>query len=105
MAQAAEAVRVILEEVWIHGTNTQAELPGILLHGLPIVFSVPGNVNGDARADAGDLMHLGRVCQLLAEIAGCPRPVKDLEARPRISVAPRGSLDAELLHGPDDAID
>ena len=29
MAQAAEAVRVILKEVWIYGTNTQAELTGI----------------------------------------------------------------------------
>ena len=33
------------------------------------------------RTDAGDLMHLSRVRQLLAQITGCPRPVKDLEAR------------------------
>src|SRR2546423_13806577 len=96
MAQTAKAVRVILKEVRIHGTNTQAELPGILLHGMPIIFSVPGNVNGDTRTDAGDLLHLGCVRQLLAQITGCPRPVKDLEARPRVAIAPRGSLDAEL---------
>ncbi len=88
VAQAAEAVCVILKKVRIHGTNTQAELPGILLHCLPIVFSVPGNVNGDAGTDAGNLLHLGRVCQLLAQIAGCSRPGKHLEARPRIAVSP-----------------
>ena len=105
MEQAAETVHIVLKEVRIHGTNTQAELPCIHLHCMPIVFSVPGNVNGDAGTDTGDLMHLGRICQLLAQIAGCPRPVKDLETRPRISIAPRGSLDAELLNGCNNAIE
>src|ERR1700680_1861287 len=81
MAQAAETVRVILKEVGIHSTNTQAELPGVFLHGTPVIFSIPGNVDGNSRADARDLLHLGRVGQLLAQIAGRPRPVKDLEAR------------------------
>jgi len=105
MAQAAETVRIVLKEVRIHGTNMQAELRCILPHCMPIIFSVPGNVNGDTGTNAGDLMHLGRVCQLLAQIAGCSWPVKDLEARPGIAVSPRGSLDAELLNGCDDAVD
>src|ERR1700674_4132337 len=79
MAQAAEAVRVILKEVRIHSTNTHAELPGVFLHGLPVIFSIPGNVDGNSRADARDLLHLSRVGQFLAQIAGRPRPMKDLE--------------------------
>ena len=88
MAQTAETVYIVLKEVRIYGSNTQAKVSCIHLHCMPIVFSVPGNVNSDAGTDTGDLMHLGRVCQLLAQIAGCPRPVKDLEARPGISIAP-----------------
>src|SRR5215813_10521979 len=104
MAQAAEAIRIILKEVWIHGTDTQAELAGVFLHRTPIVFSVPGNVNGDAWTRAGDLLNLGRVLQLLAQISGRSWPMKDLEARPRITIAPRGSLNIELLHGRNEIV-
>ena len=104
VAQAAEAVRIILKEVWIHGTDTQAKLAGVFPHGTPIVFSIPGNVNGHAWATAGDLLNLGRVLQLLAQISGRPRPMKDLEARPRITIAPRGSLNIELLHGRNEIV-
>ncbi len=80
MAQAAEAVRIILKEVWIHGTDTQAELASVFLHRTPIVFSVPGNVNGDAWTGPCDPLDLGRVCQLLTQMTGRSWPVKDLEA-------------------------
>src|SRR5260221_2098669 len=105
MAQAAEAVRVILKEVRVDGADTQAKHMGIVFHCLPIVFHIPGNVDGDTRASTGYLVDLGRVCQLLAQVTGCSRPVKHFEARPRIAVAPRGSLDSELLNGRDDAVD
>src|SRR6266566_8531611 len=97
MAQATEAVGIVLKEVRVHRADAQAELSGVLLHCLPIIFPVPGYVDGDARADAGDLLHLGRVCQLLAQGASSPRPVKHLEARPRIAIAPRGRFNGELL--------
>ena len=104
MAQTAEAVPIILKEVRIHRTDTQPQLAGIFLHPTPIVFSVPGDVNGDAWASAGDLLNLCRVRQLLAQISGRPRPMKDLEARPRIAIAPRGSLNTELLHGRNETV-
>ena len=72
MAQAAETVYIVLKEVRIHGTNTQAELPCILLHCLPIVFPVPGNVNGDAWTDTGDLVAPGP--RLPASRADCWLP-------------------------------
>jgi len=81
MAQAAEAVTIVLKEVRVHRADTQAKSIRVLFHGLPIVFPVPRNVNGNAGADAGDLVDLSRICQLLAQSPGRSRPVKYLEAR------------------------
>src|SRR5579864_9275593 len=97
MAQAAEAVTLLLKEIGIDCANTQAKSIGIILHCLPIVFPIPGYVNGDAWADARDLVDLGRVCQLFAQGAGRSWPMKHLEARARIAITPRGRFDGDAL--------
>src|SRR5260370_30207409 len=104
MAQAAQAVSILLKEIRVHRADTQDNLRGVCTDGVPVVFFVPRDMDGDARANAGDTLHLGRVRQFLAQRAGRPRPAEDLEARPRISIAPRGRLDVELLQSGDDSI-
>ena len=98
MAQTAKTIGIFLKEVRIDSTNTQAKCMRILFHRLPIVFHVPGNMNGDARTDARDVVDLCRVCQLLTQITGRPRPVKHLEARPRVAIPPGWRFDGELLN-------
>src|SRR5579884_1353941 len=98
MAQATEAVYIILKEVWIDGPDMQSKLLRVFLHSLPVIYFIPGNMNGDTWANTHNSLYLCRVIQLLTQ---CPRragPMKHLEARPRISIAPGRRLDAELSH-------
>src|SRR5215470_11868125 len=98
MAKTPQTVDVVLKEVRIHSPDMYTELLCICFHRIPIIFLVPGYMYSDTRADTSDFMYLGCVCQLFEQIARCSRPVKDLEARPRIAISPGGSLDIELLN-------
>ena len=66
MAQTAKAVDILLEEIGINSPDAQTQLMSIVLDGLPIVFQISGNVNGDTGAGAGDFVDFSRICQLLA---------------------------------------
>src|SRR5690348_16172264 len=88
MAQTPETVDIVLKEVRIHGPDMHAKFTCICLHGIPIIFLVPGYVNCDTRAYTSHMMYLGRICKLLAQVARCPRPMEDLESRSRIAIPP-----------------
>src|SRR5579872_5011360 len=99
MGQAAKTIYVFLKEIRIDCTNMQPKRTGIVLDSRPVILLIPGNVDGDTRTYACDELNLSRIRQLLVQISGCPRPVKDLEARTRITITPRGGFNIELLHG------
>src|SRR5579884_1143963 len=105
VAQAAQSIHVFLKEIGVDGPQAQAQFGGVSFHRLPVLYFVPGDVNGDAGADARHFVDLGGIDQLLPQRARRAGPVKDFEARPRIAIAPRWRLDAELLHGRDYAVD
>src|SRR5579885_1406744 len=86
MTQAAEAIHVILKEIRIDRANPQTKSTRIFLHRLPVIFLVPGNMDGDAGTDAGNSLHLSCIIQLFTQRCGRSRPVKYLEARARITI-------------------
>ena len=67
IAQRAEAVLVILEDVGVDRADVDALRLGVLAHGGVVVVLrlVPRNVDGDGGRDAGHLVDHGGVVQLL----------------------------------------
>ena len=105
MADAAQSVRLVLEEIGVDGADTDAERLGVGLQFRPVIDRVPGNVKGDRRADAGKAVHHGGIGQLLAHVAGGSGPSKNGEAGAAIAVSPGRCLYALGLEGPLDGLD
>lgn len=61
VAQATETIALFLKEIRIDRTDAQAKRMCIVFHRLPIIFHIPGDVNGDAGTNPCDIVHLGRV--------------------------------------------
>ena len=95
VAEAAEPVVVVAEQVRVDGADADAEPLGVAAQLGPVVDAVPRHVDRDARADAGQLVDERRVGELLPDVPRRTRPRVDVEARARVAVAPRGRLDLE----------
>ncbi len=92
VADAAELVRFLLEQVRIDGADPQAEIRRMLPQRTVVVDLVPGDVNGDGGRDPGQLMDLRRVLELLERVPRHAWLRKDFEAGAGVAVAPGGRL-------------
>ncbi len=94
-ADAAEAVGVVAEQVRVDRTDAEAAFPGVGAQRRVVVDGVPGDVEGDARAAAGEPVDERRVRDPFPHVARRARPGIDVEARSRVAVPPARRLDLE----------
>ena len=104
MAEAAEAVRVVSEQVRVDRADPHALLLGVAPQLAVVVDRVPGDVERDARAAAGQAMDERRVGDPLVHVACGARPRVDVEARSRVAVAPGRRLDLEPREAVEDVV-
>jgi hypothetical protein len=99
VAKRAELVLVILEDIGVDRADGDAAFLRILAHGGVILVGglIPGNVNGNRRRHAGQLVHHSSVVQLLLCSRRRPPPGKRLEARAAVGIAPTRRFDLLLL--------
>ena len=92
VADAAELVLGLLEEVGVDGPDAQSQGLGVAFQFAVVVDPVPRDVDRHRGTHAGELVHLRRVGELLERVAGHALLREDREARARVAVAPGGGL-------------
>jgi hypothetical protein len=97
--ERAELVVVVLEQVRVDAADLHAEVGGVLGELAEVVDLVPRDVQGDPRGDAGVLVHLRRVFELLVGVAGDAGLAEHLEPGAGVAERPRGQLDGLLRQG------
>ncbi len=99
VAQRAQPIGLVLEDVGVDGAHADAARLGVLAHrGIVAVLGlVPRDVQRHAAGDAGELVHRGGVIQFFRRGARRARPGKHLEARAGVGIAPRRGLDVLVL--------
>ena len=96
MGDRPELVVRVLEEVGVHGADSQAGGLHVRAQRAVVVHRVPREVHRHRARRAGQPVHLGGVLDALEHVARAPGLREDAEARPRVGVAPRRRLDHEL---------
>jgi hypothetical protein len=104
VAEAAEPVLVVLEQVRVDGAEADALLLGEAADVGPVVGAVPRDVDRDARTGARQPVDERRVGHLLVHRAGGSWPREDPEARARVGVAPGRRLDLERPEPGEDSV-
>ena len=104
MAQAAEAVLVVAEEIRVDRPDANTLLLSKASQPPVVVDRVPRDVQGDAWTASGQVVHEGGVGDPLLHSTSGPRPGVDVEARPRIAVAPGRGLDLEPAQPVEDVL-
>src|SRR5580704_5215143 len=97
MADAAQLVVVVLEDVGVDGADPDAVRFGVAGQRLVILDLVPRDVHGHAGRDAGEPVNLRRVFGFLPWRAGNSRLREYLESRSGVPERPGGQLDLVLL--------
>jgi hypothetical protein len=95
VAEAAQAIGLVLEQVGVDATDPQAKVLRVPARCSPVAGAVPGDVDRDRRADPGQTVHLGRVLELLLQRARGAGPGEHPEAGAAVAVAPGGRLHAQ----------
>src|SRR5204863_3784839 len=95
VAEAAEPVLVRAEEVRVDRADADALLLRVLAERAVVVRRVPGDVQRDRGAAAGQAVDERRVREPLVHGARGARPGVDVEARAGVPVAPRRRLDLQ----------
>jgi hypothetical protein len=96
VSEAAIFIALVLEDVGVDRPDPHARLFGALRDLLvESLREVPEHVDRDARADAGEPVHLAGVGELVFHRPGGGRLMKLAEPRPGIRVAPRRRLDRQ----------
>src|SRR3954453_18288305 len=93
VGQGAEPVLVVLNQGRVSGTAPGAEVGGVRGELAVVLDPVPRDVQRDPRGDAGELLHLGGVLELLERVAGHAGLAEDLEAGAGVAERPAGQLD------------
>src|SRR5215212_9689131 len=93
VGQAAELVEIFLEGVGVDGAELQTKISRVVPQGRVILNSIPRNMESHLRRQPSELMHLGRVGQLLMNGAGSPGSAEDLESGAGITEGPRREFD------------
>jgi len=99
MADAAQPVIVVLEQVGVHRSDLKPQAGGVLPQAFPIFYFIPRDVDGHRGTHACESMHHRRVRQLLVDVPGCPRPWKHLKTSAGVAITPGGRLDPLPLQG------
>ncbi len=98
VAEAAPLVALVLKDVGVDGSDLDPVLAGQLHHALvKTIGEIPEHVHGHALADAGELVHLAGVLELLFHGPGRRRLVELAETGAGVGVAPRRCLNGEAL--------
>ena len=95
MADRAELVVGVLEQVRVHRAHAQAARLDVRAQRAVVVHRVPREVHRHRARRAGQPVHLGGILDALEHVARAPGLREDAEARPRVGVAPRRRLDHE----------
>ncbi len=96
IAEAPVLVALVLKDVRVDCPDPNAALGGMIEHlRVGTVREVPQHVDRHRRTDAGVLVDLAGVFELLEDGARRRRLMELAEARTGVGVAPRGGLDAE----------
>ena len=107
VAQRAEAIFLILKDVWVNRTDCDPARLGILAHGNIVVVGglIPRNMHRDRGRHAGQLVDNGGIIQLFLGGARGAGPGEGLEAGAAVGIAPTGRLNMLCLqvglHGID----
>src|SRR5262245_41809602 len=88
-AETAEPVGVVAEQVRVDGTDPKPLVLGRRAQLVPVVDSIPRNVDGDGWTAAGELVHERRVRDSLVDVARSAGPGVDVEPRAGVAVSPR----------------
>ncbi len=99
VADAAELVVVVLEDVGVDRADPDAVALGVRGEGRVVVDLVPGDVHGHDGGDAGVLVYLGGVVGLLVGVPGHARLAEHLEPGPAVAERPGRQLDLVILEG------
>src|SRR5581483_8314022 len=95
VAQAAEAVLVVAEEIRVDRPDADTLLLGEASQLPVVVDGVPRDVESDTWTASGEAVDERGVGDPLVHRTSGPRPRVDVKARPRIAVAPGRGLDLE----------
>jgi hypothetical protein len=95
VTEAAEPVGIVSEQIRVDRADANPLLLGVARERRVVVHRVPGDVEGDARAAAGEPVHERRVVDPLEHVARGTGPRVDVEARPGVAVSPGRRLDLE----------
>ena len=95
VADAPEPVLVLAEQVRVDRADPDAPAGGVVAERGPVVDTVPGDVERDGRAAAGEAMDERGVVDPLPDGAGGTGPREDMEAGAGVPVAPGRGLDLE----------
>ncbi len=96
MAQTAQPIHVLLKQIWVDRTNRQAQLFCRSCHVAIVIDSIPGNMDGDGRANASNALHLGGVREFFIDSARRTRPGKNFKTCARVAITPGGSFYFQL---------
>src|SRR5918992_271951 len=95
MADRAELVLGLLEEVRVDGAGAQAARVEVLAQRAVVGDGIPREVHRDGEGGAGQAVHLGGVVDLLEDVARQAGGGKGAEPGAGGTVAPRRRLDLE----------
>jgi hypothetical protein len=99
VADAAQLVVVVLEDVGVDGADTDPEVAGVPGQRSVVIDLVPGNVHRHAGGDAGEPVNLGRVFGLLPRGTRHSRLAEYLEPCSAVPEGPGRQLDLMLSQG------
>jgi len=105
MGDRPELVVRVLEEVGVHGADSQAGGLHVRAQRAVVVHRVPREVHRHRARRAGQPVHLGGVLDALEHVARAPGLLEGREAGARVAVAPRRRLDHERAERALDARD
>ena len=92
IADRAELVVGILEDVGVDGAEAQPELGRVVAQRTEIICRIPGEVRRDRRGRASEAMHLSGIVEALKNIARPTRLGEDAKPRAGVTKTPRRRL-------------
>ena len=99
MADGAKFVGLILEDVRIDGADADAQLIGVLFQRVPVIHTIPRDVQRHRRRHTGEAVHHGGIGQLLFDCTRSAGPGEHPETCAAVTIAPRRRFDVLAFKG------